>query len=125
MYIGPLRQTRLRQGRPLIVTAIFTGLRASELRGLRWADVDLDAGVIHVRQRTDRFNKIGVPKSGAGRRDVPMAPIVANTLKEWSLACPKGELGLVFPNGRWRVENLANIYRRGLGPMQKAAKLDR
>src|SRR5690606_5278051 len=28
--------------RPLLLTAIFTGLRASELRGLRWKDVDLD-----------------------------------------------------------------------------------
>ena len=27
--------------RPLLLTAIFTGLRASELRGLRWADLDL------------------------------------------------------------------------------------
>jgi integrase len=27
--------------RPLILTAIFTGLRASELRGLRWSDIDL------------------------------------------------------------------------------------
>jgi integrase len=29
--------------RPLLVTAIFTGMRSSELRGLRWQDVDLDA----------------------------------------------------------------------------------
>ena len=32
--------------RPLIVTAIFTGLRASELRGLTWNDVGLDAGTL-------------------------------------------------------------------------------
>jgi integrase len=35
--------------RPLLLTAIFTGLRASELRGLRWADVDLKRGELHVR----------------------------------------------------------------------------
>ena len=34
--------------RPLILTAIFTGLRASELRGLRWEHVNLDAGELHV-----------------------------------------------------------------------------
>lgn len=28
--------------RPVILTAILTGLRASELRGLRWADIDFD-----------------------------------------------------------------------------------
>ena len=107
--------------RPLIVTAAFTGLRASELRGLRWADVDLDAGELHVRQRADRFNAIGKPKSASGERTVPFGRIVKNTLREWKLACPKGELDLVFPNGRGRIENLANIVRRGIIPTQIAA----
>src|SRR5262245_1927802 len=35
--------------RSLLLTAIFTGLRASELRGLRWSDVDLKRGEINVR----------------------------------------------------------------------------
>jgi integrase len=35
--------------RPFLLTAIFTGLRASELRGLRWSDVDLKKGELHVR----------------------------------------------------------------------------
>ena len=51
--------------RPLILTAIFTGLRASELRGLRWEDVDLKKRELHVRQRADKFNTIGKPKSAA------------------------------------------------------------
>jgi integrase len=54
--------------RPLIITAAFTGLRASELRGLRWSDVDLEEGRIHVRQRADRYHEMGMPKSGAGQR---------------------------------------------------------
>jgi len=36
--------------RPLIMTAIFTGLRASELRGLRWQDVDFESLVLHIRR---------------------------------------------------------------------------
>ena len=40
--------------RPFLLTAIFSGLRASELRGLRWDDVDLKKGELHVRQRADR-----------------------------------------------------------------------
>jgi integrase len=54
--------------RPLLLTAVFTGMRASELRGLSWPDVDLEKHLIHVRQRADRFNKIGQPKSEAGDR---------------------------------------------------------
>ena len=105
--------------RPLLVVAVYTGLRASELRGLRWSDVDLNEGKIDVRQRADRYNEIGMPKSDAGQRSVPIGPFVVNTLKEWKLACPPGELA--FPNGEGNVEWLPNIVRRGLAPPQLAA----
>jgi integrase len=104
--------------RPLLLTAIFSGLRASELRGLRWRDVDFDKREIRVHQRADRFNKIGPPKSISGERTVPVPPLVVNALKSWFLACPKGELGLVFPNGSGNVEQLPNIVRQGLMPTQ-------
>ena len=74
--------------RPLLLTAIFTGLRASELRGLRWDDVDLKRGELHVRQRADRYGKIGRPKSEAGERTVPLPPMVVTALREHRLACP-------------------------------------
>jgi len=107
--------------RPLLLTAIFTGLRASELRGLRWKDVDLKGAALHVRQRADRFNEIGKPKSAAGERVVPLPPIAVNTLREWKLACPKSALDLVFPTGTGGVENHSNIVQRGLAPVQVAA----
>ena len=107
--------------RPLLLTAIFTGLRASELRGLRWKDVDLDRREIRVHQRADRFNEIGRPKSEAGERTVPASPIAVNSLREWKLACPKGDLDLVFPNGAGNVESLGNIINRGLIPVQMRA----
>ena len=108
--------------RPLLLAAIFTGLRASELRGLqRWADVDLKRGEIHVRQRADHFNTIGRLKSESGERTVPLPPMVVNMLREHRVACPKGELGLVFPNSKGRVENYSNIVKRGLIPLMMAA----
>jgi integrase len=115
--------------RPLIVTAVFTVLRASELRGLRWDDVDFDRGVLTVRQRADRWNTIGSPKSDSSKREVPLAPMVVNTLREWRLACPRigaqeegeGQLWLVFPNSKGNVDTLPNIHRRGLGPLQVTA----
>jgi len=103
--------------RPFLMTAIFTGLRASELRGLRWEDVDFDKRELHVRQRADKYAAIGKPKSHAGERTVPLTPILLNTLREWKFACPKGELGLVFPTGRGNVENHKNIVDRGLKPI--------
>ena len=109
--------------RPLLVTAIFTGLRASELRGLRWDDVDLDRAELTVRQRADKWGAIGSPKSDAGKRIVPLAPMAANALREWRLACPKGERNLVFPNAKGNVDSLPNMHHRGLGPLQVAVGL--
>jgi integrase len=82
--------------RPLLLTAIFAGLRSSELRGLRWSDVDFKKGELNVRQRADRYGVIGNPKSKAGHRAVPLPSQVVQALREWKLQCPKGT-GLVFP----------------------------
>ncbi len=102
--------------RPFIVTAVFTGLRASELRGLPWSAVDFHSNTIEVHQRADRYNQIGSPKSGAGHRTIPCPSIVITALKQWKLECPAGELALVFPNGQGNVENLGNLINRGLHP---------
>jgi integrase len=120
--------------RPLLLTATFCGLRASELRGLRWKDVDMEKREIRVHQRADRFNDLGQPKSISGERTIPAPPPVINGLREWKLACPKKNSGkldddgkpvmvhdLVFPNGSGKVEQLNNILRRGLHPAWVAA----
>jgi integrase len=107
--------------RPVLLTAIFTGLRASELRGLRWSDVDLDRGEMNVRQRADSYNAMGAPKSRAGHRTVPLTPAMVSELKKWKLECPKGPLGLAFPNGAGRVESHGNLDDRAWQPVQIAA----
>jgi integrase len=116
-------ESRWARHRPLLVTAVLTGMRASELRGLSWSAVDFEKRVITVRQRADDWGTMGMPKSAAGQRDIPMAPTVVNTLREWKLACPKGELDLVFPNTLGKVQPLTNLTQRVWHPLQKAAGL--
>ncbi|BCA03505.1 integrase [Bradyrhizobium japonicum] len=107
--------------RPFFLTAIFTGLRASELRGLRWIDIDLKKAELHVTQRADAYQEIGAPKSEAGHRAVPLTPKLVRVLTEWKLACPKGDAGLVFPNTDGKVEWHANIINRAWIPVQVTA----
>lgn len=109
--------------RPLLVTAVFTGMRASELRGLVWSAVDFDRRTITVKQRADEWGTIGMPKSAAGQREIPMSPVVVNTLKEWRLACRKNRLDLVFPNTAGNVQALSNLARSAWRPLQKKAEL--
>ncbi|MHA3980672.1 tyrosine-type recombinase/integrase [Halovulum sp. GXIMD14794] len=105
--------------RPLIVTAIFTGMRVSELRGLAWDNVDFDRKVIEVVQRADYYNELGKPKSRSSKRVIPMAPRVIEELSQWKPKCPAGPQNLVFPNGAGKIENLSNIYTRVFAPLQR------
>jgi integrase len=106
----------------LLRVAALCGLRASELRGLRWSDVDLKAEELHVRQRADRFNVIGALKTKESRRTIPLSPETVMALKTWKLACPKGELDLVFPSSTGAIEHYANLLR-SLRPMMRIAGL--
>jgi integrase len=105
----------------LFVTAVFTGMRSSELRGLTWDHVDFARKVIKVQQRADHWGCLGAPKSAAGEREIPMSPMVVNALKEWRLACSKGSGGIVFANGNGNIENHSNIANRGFYALQRAA----
>src|SRR5215472_7201008 len=107
--------------RPLLLTAIFTGLRASELRGLRWKDIDLKRIELHVRQRADRYGQIGRPKSEAGERTVPLPPELVNVLRAHRLASPRNGLDLVFTNSLGGIEHRNSIVEHGLQPAQLAA----
>jgi integrase len=111
--------------RTMLLTVALTGLRASELRGLRWSDVDLKCAELHVRQRADRYNTIGAPKSHSSVRAIPLPPDVISALKEWKLACPKGEEGLVFPTGAGTIDNHGNMLRSLWAVMEAAGVVDK
>lgn len=99
-------------------------MRSSELRGLKWENVDFGARLIHVRQRADERGRLGSLKSDAAHRSVPISSIVASALKAWKLAAPAGS-EIVFCNGKGKAESHANITRRGLEPLQDRLGLPR
>jgi integrase len=93
--------------------AATTGMRRGELLGLRWADVDLNAGVLRVAQaRVRAGNQVvaGEPKTARGRRTIALDPATVAALRqhrkrqteERLLAGPRHtDSGLVFtmPDG--------------------------
>jgi integrase len=111
--------------RAFFLVAIRCGLRSSELRGLRWEDVDFKKKGLHVRQRADRYNAIGNPKSADSQRVVPIPPKTLAALREWKAQCPmlEGKMHLAFPNGSGHVEQHWNIIERALKPAWERAKV--
>ena len=71
--------------RVIVLTAATTGLRQSELLGLRWRELDFDARRIRVRNAYVRGEHSSEGKSDLStRRSVPMADVLANELVRWS-----------------------------------------
>jgi integrase len=104
--------------RALFLVALRCGLRSSELRGLRWQDIDFKKSELHVRQRADRYNAIGNPKSEDSQRVVRIPPKTLAALKAWKPKCPKlkDRQHFVFPNGSGNVETHSNIIDRAWIP---------
>ena len=60
---------------PLYLLAAMTGMRRGEVVGLRWRDVDLDAGRLTVRRQivvVDRVLVEGTPKTARGERTIDL-----------------------------------------------------
>lgn len=70
---------------PLYLTLFSTGMRKGEVLGLRWSDVDLDAGIIHVAQIAQAVHKQGTllsePKTDKLRRSIGLPVAVVEALK--------------------------------------------
>jgi integrase len=71
--------------RALWATALYAGLRRGELLALRWEDIDLAAGVIHVRRGWDMCAGEIEPKSRSGKRNVPIPAVLRDHLIERKL----------------------------------------
>lgn len=69
--------------------ALYAGMRQGEACGLRWKNVDLESGVIWVREAIGRGQGgtyAKEPKTGGSRRDIPIAEPLADVLRARRLA---------------------------------------
>lgn len=99
--IAALVQAMPGKYRMMTLLAAWCGLRFGELTELRRKDIDLKAGVLHVRRGVVHVHGkavVGTPKSSAGIRDVAVPPHLLPGL-EHHLAeyAQPGRDGLLFP----------------------------
>jgi integrase len=113
------------KAKAMAALAALAGLRPSELRALRWSDVELGRHpTVTISQRADAWCTIGSPKAESSRRAVPLGEVAAMALKAWKLAQAPGR-ALVFGTGTDRPDMLGNLQHRLLEPLCTAAGVPR
>lgn len=98
--------------RTIWAMAMYAGLRLGELRAPRWQDVDLAAGVIHVRRSWDPQEGEVAPKSRAGKRRVPIPARLRDELLEHRMTISPAAQALVFARPDGSPLNPATINTR-------------
>lgn len=73
--------------RTLVLLAAATGLRSSELLGLRWGDIDWKSQIINLN-RTWRYGCIGDGKTPESREPAKMGKRMTEFLSEWHHETP-------------------------------------
>jgi integrase len=121
----------------LFVLAIHCGLREGELLGLKWDDLDLDAGTLTVRRTLSETRERGhvfeLPKNGKGRR-IKLTTGAVKVLRRHRKAQLKERMrlaglwvdnGLVFPNQVGKTMNARNLTARSFKPLLERSGLPR
>jgi integrase len=93
-----------------VLVAAFTGMRMSEIRGLRWDDYDGD--VIHVRRAVWRTH-VGETKTPGSAKEIPVIPQLAEALEEFRPISPGP---YIFTGKTGKPLILANVATRDIRP---------
>jgi integrase len=87
----------------VFVLLVLYGLRRGEVLGLRWQDIDSQAGTIRIEQQVQRVGgemHIGPVKTRAGHRKLPLLKLVRQALEAQSLtqARYRVDMGSAWPD---------------------------
>lgn len=102
----------------------YAGLRLGELRGLRWADVDLEANTISILRSLLPNGTAKPPKSAAGVRTIPLLPGLRPLLVEWKIKSPYTGSEDYVVSAAGGVAVMERNLRRALDQAKEAAGLD-
>jgi integrase len=103
--------------RPVVFVCVFAALRISEALGLRWRDIDMEAGTLTVSGQLGREGQRVPVKTAASAATVELLPVLARELREHRtrLASRGADRvspnALVFTTSRGKPQSRRNAFR--------------
>ncbi len=114
--------------RTLVLLAASTGLRQSELFGLKWRDVDFQHGELSV-VRSIVFGVVGRCKTESSQKPVPLHPLLGEALLNWRETCNfTGSDDWIFASRLHKGRSPywgACILRRYIRPVAESLKIQK
>jgi integrase len=111
--------------RAIWATAMYAGLRRGELQALRAENVDLAAGVVRVERGWDEKEGEIELKSRAGRRKVPIAAVLRDSLVDQRIRLARDGEELVFGRNASLPFYAKSLQERADTAWEKANKRER
>lgn len=108
--------------RTMATLAAMRGLRASELTGLRWEDVDWEAGTLMVRRSFYRGRE-DQPKTEGSERSLPLGRLTLALLRDHWRRCGEPREGWMFASQRGKPYEPSSLVRRVLRPATESLGL--
>ncbi len=105
---------------PMLLLAVSTAVRASEMRGLRWRHIDFDKRELRVETRIDQWGNEDDQgtKSAAGMRTIPLSEQLVVSMRDWRARSPFSSEGdFIFPSAKGKWVSHANMVKRRFYPL--------
>jgi integrase len=114
--------------RTMVLLAASTGLRQSEIFGLKWSDIGFDLGTMSVT-RSVVCGFVGPCKTESSQKPVPLHPLVADALADWKgKSRYRGPDDWIFASPRYRGRKPfwgAGILRKLIQPAARNAGIQK
>jgi integrase len=113
--VGRILEALQEPHRTMVLLAAVTGMRASELVGLKWSDMDFERRLLFIRRTYYRGN-FGLPKNETSERVIPLSAGLLAALARHQQCVRRGSMDLVFPNAVGKPYEPNNLVKRVLHP---------
>jgi len=94
----------------------MTGMRAGEVLGLQWQDIDFDRGLVNIR-RSAWYGRTQTVKNKASEGVVPLPPVLANALQNYRGQWKANPEGFLFVTRNRRPPSSNKVVEYGLWPV--------